>query len=463
MLVSIAVVLLLVVGAGAYGYYRLAKSIKTFDSKGIAKDRPKDIPGTDILLIGSDARGGQNSKLGGGGDSIGRSDTTILVHIYPGAKSAVGVSIPRDSLVTIPPCRLPNGTWTATQTNAMFNSAFSVGLTEQGNPACTVNTVEKMTGLRIDHTVVVNFEGFASMSKAIGGVPVCLPNDVYQGDLDPNLHARGNLIFKAGRQLVQGARALDYVRIRHGLGDGSDIGRIQRQQAFMSSLIMSIKQKGLSANHIFPLVEAATSAMTFDPTLSTPTKLFGFAQQLEGLNPKDIDFITVPWRYDGARVAIVQPDANQLWAALRADRPLTQPPTTPVVSADTAVTLPKGSGSVAVLNGTWTSGLAGQVAAKLDKVGFTADAGNYATRGLTGSEIRYAPADKARAEILAKYIDAKLVPDSTAGTLTLIVGSSHKWTGNQKTVKPKAHKLPASVTENIRKATANPCSNLTYG
>ena len=373
-LISVAMVLMLVVGAGAYGYYRLAGSIKTFDAAGISKHRPKDIPGTDILLIGSDTRSGKNSKLGGGGDSIGRSDTTILVHVYPGAKSAVGVSIPRDSLVTIPPCRLPDGSWTATQTNVMFNSAFTVGLTKKGNPACTVNTVEKMTGLRIDHTVVVNFEGFASMSKAIGGVPVCLPNDVYQGDLDPNLHEQGNLIFKAGRQLVSGARALDYVRIRHGLGDGSDIGRIQRQQAFMSSLIMSIKDKGLTASHIFPLVKAATSAMTFDSTLSSPTSLYSFARQLEGLNPKKIDFITVPWRYDGARVAIVQPDADQLWAALRADRPLVEKKAKAVTAADTT-------------------------------------------------------------------------------------------TDEQKTTKPKKkqHKLPASITDNIRKATSNPCSNLTYG
>jgi LCP family protein required for cell wall assembly len=374
-LISLAVVLMLVVGAGAYGYYRLAGSIKTFDSAGISKHRPKDIPGTDILLIGSDTRSGKNSKLGGGGDSIGRSDTTILVHVYPGAKSAVAVSIPRDSLVTIPPCRLPNGTWTSTQANAMFNSAFTVGLTAKGNPACTVNTVEKMTGLRIDHTVVVNFEGFASMSKAIGGVPVCLPKDIYQGDLDPNLHAQGKLIFTAGRQLVSGAKALDYVRFRHGLGDNSDIGRMKRQQAFMSSLIMSIKDKGLTASHILPLVKSATSSMTFDSSLSSPTSLYSFARQLEGLDPKKIDFLTVPWRYDGARIAIVQPDADELWAALRADRPLVE----------------------------------------------------------------------------KKKAEAVTAADTTTGT--------------QKTTKPKAKtkKLPTSITDNIRKATTNLCSDLSYG
>lgn len=453
------VVLTLIVGVAGYGYYQLAASIKTFDGSGLAKHRPHDIPGTDVLVIGSDARGGANSRLGGSGDNIGRSDTTVLVHIYPGGKSAVAVSIPRDSLVTIPPCKLPNGSWTTMQTDVMFNSAFSVGLSPQGNPACTVNTVEKMTGLRIDHTVVVNFEGFATMSKAIGGVPVCLPKNVYQGDLDPNLHAQGALLFKAGKQLVSGARALDYVRIRHGLGDNSDIGRIQRQQAFMSSLVKTVRDKGLDASHILPLVHAATDALTFDPGLSSPAKLFAFSQQLDGLDPANIDFVTVPWRYDGARVAIVQPDADELWAALRADRPLAGG-SGPKLTAK-AAPLPAGSGTVQVLNGTWTTGLAGRTSTRLDKAGFTATAGNAAIRGFTRSQIRYAPADKARAKVLARYLDAKLVPDPNVHTLTLVLGSSHRWIAGK--APHRAHKLPSSVTDNIRKATANPCSDLTYG
>jgi len=457
-LIGIGVVLVLVVGVAGYGYYQLAASIKTFDGSGLAKHRPHDIPGTDILVIGSDARGGANSRLGGSGDDIGRSDTTVLVHVYPGGKSAVAVSIPRDSLVTIPPCKLPNGSWTTTQTDVMFNSAFSVGLSPQGNPACTVNTVEKMTGLRIDHTVVVNFEGFATMSKAIGGVPVCLPKNIYQGDLDPNLHAQGALLFKAGEQLVSGARALDYVRIRHGLGDNSDIGRIRRQQAFMSSLVKTVRERGLDASHILPLVHAATDALTFDPGLSSPAKLFALSQQLDGLDPANIDFVTVPWRYDGPRVAIVEPDADELWAALRADRPLTGGPGPELVDK---AALPPGSGTVQVLNGTWTTGLAGRTSARLDKAGFTAAAGNAAIRGVTRSQIRYAPVDKARAKVLARYVDAKLVPDPNVHTLTLVLGSSHRWIAGKAV--HRVHKLPSSVTDNIRKATANPCSDLTYG
>ncbi|MCW2786423.1 MAG: cell envelope-related transcriptional attenuator [Marmoricola sp.] len=450
-LIAAGAVLALVISAVGVSYALLAGRIQTFPPGGVAKVRPPDIPATDILLIGTDARGGENTRLGGAGDDVGRSDTTILVHVYPGGKSAVGVSIPRDSLVTIPSCKLPNGTWTAPQPDTMFNAAFSVGETKAGNPACTQNTVEKMTGLHIDHTLVINFAGFAKMSRAVGGVPVCLPQDVYEGDLDPNLHAQGKLIFKAGRQLVSGAAALQYVRVRHGLGDGSDIGRIQRQQAFLASLVVTIKKKGLEINHILPLVKSATASITFDSSLSSPRKLLSFAKGLTSLNPKNIDFVTVPWRYDGARVAIVQPDANELWAALRADRQLTGKGSTK------GPALARGSGTLKVLNGTTISGLAARISTRLTKVGFVGTPGTAPTTTVTTSEIHYRPADAARAKLLARYLGASLVPDASAHTLTLVLGTSHRWKAGH------TKKLPTSVTGNIRKATANACSNLTYG
>lgn len=458
---ALAVVLVLV-GVAAYGYENLSGKIHTFDASGLAKKRPAESAGSaeNLLLIGSDARGGQNSKLGGRGGVVGRSDTTLLVHVYPGRKSAVAVSIPRDTLVTIPACRLPDGSWTQPTADAMFNGAFTVGLTRAGNPACTVNTVEHMSGLRIDHTVVVNFAGFAAMSRAIGGVPVCLPHPVYQGDLNPNLGYQGKVVFPAGRQRVEGARALQYVRVRHGLGDGSDIGRINRQQAFLSSMISTIRRQGLAPNHILPLVDAATKNMTFDPGLSNPAKLFSFAMSLRHLSPAHIDFITMPWRYDGARVSIVQPAANDLWSALRHNRPIDG--SSQNAHHGHAVHRPRGSGAVDVLNGTWTTGIAGDMAARLNNMGFTATAGNAASRGYSHSEILYPPADAARAKLLAEYVHAHLVPDANAHTVLLVLGASHHW---RAAPRAKAHRasLPADLTGGIRKATANICSHLTYG
>ncbi|MET8957477.1 LCP family glycopolymer transferase, partial [Streptomyces sp. NPDC004129] len=258
----------------------------------------------------------------GGGDTndIGRSDTAFVLHIYADHKHALAVSIPRDTLVTVPPCRLPDGSWTTTQTNAIFNSAFSVGQTDKGNPACTQNTVEQLTGLRVDHTVVVDFKGFAALTGVVGGVQVCLPQDVYEKDLDPNRATRGNLLFKKGEQTVSGQQALDYVRIRHGLGDGSDIGRIKRQQAFLSSLIKKVKSDGITPTHLLPLADAATKSLTVDPGLSTANKLISFAMSLKDIDLHNTKFVTLPWRYAGERVAVVEPDASDLWAALKADR-----------------------------------------------------------------------------------------------------------------------------------------------
>lgn len=461
--IGLAVLLLL----ATWGYVGLAGKIQTFDGAGLSRDRPTNTRGQDILLIGTDSRAGVSARLGGAGGTVGRSDTTILVHLYPGGTSAVAVSIPRDTLVTIPPCRLPDGSWTPTQPNAMFNSAFSVGMTAAGNPACTVNTVEKLTGLRIDHTVVANFAGFAAMSKAVGGVPVCLPKPVYEGDLNPLLGHQGKLLFPAGRQIVEGQQALDYVRIRHGIGDGSDIGRIQRQQAFLASLVMTIRRHGLTVSHIWPLVNAATANLTFDPSLSSPTSLLSFAESLTALNPADIDFVTMPWRYDGYRVAIVEPDAARLWSALRRNKPLagmsaSVSPTAAAAASPPGV--PKGTGTVEVLNGTWTRGLAGSIAGRLDAVGYAATAGNAPYRNYTASQIHYRPSDAARAQLLGRYLQATLVPDPRATTLTVYVGTSHQWLRTARpgsSTKPRA--VPPSVTAQIRKATANPCANLSYG
>ncbi|MFD5461025.1 LCP family protein, partial [Streptomyces olivaceus] len=300
--ISLSLIVLVTAGAG-WLYLRLTGNIDTFSADGISDDRPDAASkGENVLVIGSDARTGGNSDLGGGdkGD-IGRSDTAFLLHVYADHRHAVAVSIPRDTLVTIPPCRLPDGTWTEEQSDTMFNAAYSVGQTPEGNPACTQNTVEKLSGLRVDHTVVVDFKGFASLTDVVGGVEVCLPQDLYQRDLNPNRAARGKKLFDKGKQNVSGQRALDYVRIRHGIGDGSDIGRIKRQQAFMSGLLKKIKDDGFTPTKLLPLAEAATDALTVDPGLGSADKLLKFAMSLKDVDLHNTRFVTIPWRYEGSR------------------------------------------------------------------------------------------------------------------------------------------------------------------
>lgn len=466
--VAVSLVVLVVAAAGAV-YLKLNSNISTFDAAGLSKNRPAaaqadangDKP-VNILLIGSDTRSGENGKLGGAGSgAIGRSDTTILLHVYPDHKHAVGVSIPRDSLVDIPPCLLPDGTWSADQPSAMFNSAFSMGNTAKGNPACTQNTIEKMSGLRVDHTLVIDFAGFAAMTSAVHGVEVCVPNAIYQGDMNPNLGYKGNLVLPAGMQKLSGQKALDYVRMRHGIGDNSDVGRMLRQQAFLSALIAKIKGGGMSLTNILPLANAVTKSLTVDPGLNSGLKLARFGMSLQHIDLKNIQFITAPWRYAGKRIDLVHPDVDDLFATLRADRTLqgvnatgkVAPKPTPAPTVD-------GTGiPVSVYNGTTTDGLAGKAAAKLTADHFTvAGTATARTQDHTVTRIEYGAADAAHAKSLATlFPGAQLVPLNIDG-INLVVGQDF---AKSAAATPKP--LPKALTQQARSADANPCSKLSYG
>ena len=163
------------------------------------------------------------------------------------------MSIPRDTMVPIPECTRDDGTVVPAQAAQMFNEAFS-----EGGPACTIKTVEKLTKIRIDNYIVVDFSGFKDMVNALGGVKVCLPYAVN----DPQSH----LDLAAGTHTVKGQQALAYVRTRHGLGDGWDLSRIDRQQAFIGSMVSKVKDKGLllRPDRLYNFLAAATKSLTTD-------------------------------------------------------------------------------------------------------------------------------------------------------------------------------------------------------
>lgn len=469
--VTVSLLVLVTAGAG-WVYMRLNGNISTFSSDGVSGDRPPaSTKGSNVLVIGSDGRTGGNSDLGGGDkDDIGRSDTAFLLHTYADQKHAIAVSIPRDTLVDIPPCKLPDGTWSRPQTDAMFNAAYSVGGTAKGNPACTQNTVEKLTGLRVDHTVVVDFKGFATMTEAVGGVEVCLPQDVYQQDLNPNRPTRGKRIFAKGPQTVSGQRALDYVRIRHGIGDGSDIGRIKRQQAFVASLLKQIKSDGLTPTKLLPLADAATRSMTVDPGLGSADKLVSFAMSMKDIDLHNTKFVTVPWKYQGARVAIVHPDADALWASLRADRTIDGQDAGGKGGTETTAPSPGaaepdyGTGvSVAVYNGTTVTGLAARAARMLEEHGFTVtDTTTASVHTQVKTVIEYGPGQKDQAGKVARALTgAELTPVATTG-IAVVLGTTYA-TEPEATASLPPSAVPSQVTEDARSADDNPCSNLSYG
>ncbi|GGX91237.1 hypothetical protein GCM10010324_41350 [Streptomyces hiroshimensis] len=515
-LVVMAFVVLLAAGAG-WLWLRLNGNISTFDADGLSKNRPgAGVAGQNVLVIGSDSRAGGNSGLGGGEGDVGRSDTAFLLHVYRDREHAIAVSIPRDTLVDIPPCKLPDGSWTSGRTRAMFNSAFSVGESAKGNPACTQNTVEKLTGLRVDHTVVVDFEGFSSMTSAVGGVQVCLPKDVYQGDLNPHRGSRGDLLFAKGQQTVSGRKALDYVRVRHGIGDGSDIGRIQRQQAFVAGLIKKVRAQGFNPTTLLPLADAATRSMTVDPGLGSADKLLSFAMSLKDIGLHDIKFITVPWRYEGDRVDIVRPEADALWASLKADRTLdgkdaggdrskarqTEPVPGNEAGAPQASRSPgpapasqapvSGEGvSVSVANGTRVRGLAARAAAALAQHGFTVgDTGNAEVRNAGTTVIEFGPGKAADARTVARLFPGAYIRGVAADGITVTVGRDYA-SGSASGDTPGGASVGASagasgnvamdagpseapstappgtlstdIAAKARSADDDPCANLSYG
>ncbi|WP_380277827.1 LCP family protein [Kitasatospora purpeofusca] len=502
---SVAGVLVALAGAGGAVYYRLNGNLRSFDPDAIAPDRPPE-PSADaqghrpvnLLLIGSDSRAGRNGDLGGGDEGGARSDTTILLHVHADHRHAVGVSIPRDALVTIPRCKLPNGTWTREQPGQMFNSAFSVGNSEAGNPACTQNTVEKLTGIRIDHTIEVNFAGFAAMTGAVGGVDVCLPNAVHEGNINPNLGRKGKVVLAKGRQRVSGQQALDYVRLRHGIGDDSDVGRMKRQQAFLASLLARIKTKGLNPGTLLPLADAATRSMTVDPGLDSAAKLMDFALTLKDIDLHEVKFLTTPWRYSGARIDLVHPAVDTLWRTLQADRtidgqdatgrqpdataapsppaPAPSPPSLPTPTSPPTPTLGADGAPIRVTvhNGTGTPGLAARAAETLRaaRVTVAATATARGTARAATTTVEYGAGQRTNAQrVAALFPGAAVAPGRGAG-ISVRLGLDYAAVAAPAAAAPTgaagaptgaAAALPAEVVSGARSADDDICSNVSYG
>ncbi|MFJ9777547.1 LCP family protein [Kitasatospora sp. NPDC101157] len=277
-------------------------------------ERPGRAAGTEgarnILLIGSDDRTGTNSSYGGQPGSQ-RSDTTILLHLAADRRHATAVSIPRDVMVTVPSCEKPDGSRSKPGT-MQFNWAF-----ELGGPACSIRTVEQLSGIRVDHYVILDFSGFKTMVDAIGGVEVCVPQPIHDKD--------AKLDLAAGRQVLHGEQALGYVRARESLGDGSDTQRMGRQQQFLASLIRKVQSQGVLLNptKLWPVLDAATSSVKADGGLSSLGALYDLTKDLRGLPSENVVFLTAPrrpYRYDSDRDEFVQPQTTQLFTALRADR-----------------------------------------------------------------------------------------------------------------------------------------------
>ncbi|MGW7270090.1 LCP family protein [Streptomyces sp. NPDC054864] len=313
--------LVLVAGGAGWAVYNKLDGNITKDTDAAAelaryeKERPTALVNgaQNILLVGSDTRAGRGNKKYGRDPGTQRSDTTILLHLAADRHSATAVSIPRDVMVDIPSCRKSDGSRTRAQF-AQFNWAFQFGGT-----ACTIRTVEKMTKIRVDHHMVVDFAGFKDMVEAVDGVQVCLKKPINDKD--------ARLRLPAGRHTLNGEQALGYVRARKSIGNGSDTERMDRQQQFLAALVNKVQSNDVLLNpaKLYPVLDAATSSLTTDPALASLRGLYELVRGMRNIPTEQVQFLTVPRRsyvYDANRDELVEPAADELFTRLRTDAPL---------------------------------------------------------------------------------------------------------------------------------------------
>lgn len=335
---SIAACALLAFGVGgvATAYMKLQSNIQGGDFEALIAERPErtkpDPEDQDkgeplnLLLIGSDDRSGENAGIGGSFEGM-RSDTTILMHISAERDRVELISLPRDLMVDIPACRMTNGKETVA-TYDQFNAAFAFGAVVGGDvesaAACAIATTEKLTDVYIDGYFVVDFKGFITMVDAIGGVDVCVPNDIHAPKAN-------NLRLEAGMQHLDGAVALDYARARvgKGLGDGSDLGRIERQQQLLATTVNKVLSKNLLTQQVelYRFLDAATKSLAADEKFASIPTLAGLAYSLRNIDGGNITFMTpkvVAYPQDPNRVIFTE-DAQEIWRKIAADEPIKPP------------------------------------------------------------------------------------------------------------------------------------------
>jgi LCP family protein required for cell wall assembly len=309
--------------ATGYAVFRhFNDNIDQANISGLLGKRPADLhpQAENIMVIGSDSRtaGGMNGEFGTG-LTTDQSDTLMIIHIPADRQWAEVMSIPRDSWVNIPACTMGDGKLSA-PTDFKINEAFALG-NLYGNrtalgAACTIKTVEQDTGIYVNHFIVVNFLGFEHMVAALGGVEECSPV--------PLDGPGSGLDLSAGYHLLDPTEALAYVRARHGLGDGSDLDRIVRQQAFMASLISRARSEWYNPLAIYQFLDAATSSLTVDSQLGGLMGLYSLEQSLRSVPASKIAFFALPNHIDPAATADVlwtQPEDSEIFASFRDDVP----------------------------------------------------------------------------------------------------------------------------------------------
>jgi LCP family protein required for cell wall assembly len=311
---ALAVALVSGTGVAAVAVWDVASSARDSVALATSLDEIPQIGaiegGVNVLLVGSDSREGQDEVFGEDEGTV-LNDVNMIVHIAADHKSATVVSIPRDMVVPIAECPDGGGGWQG-PINATLND---------GGLACVVLTVEELTGLSIPYAAVVQFDGVIELADALGGVDVCVAEEINDDFTQTYL--------TAGNHTLSGIAALQFLRTRHGVGDGSDLSRISNQQVFLSALVRKLKSEGTLTNPLtlYNLAKAAVSNLTLSESLNNVDTMVSIAMALRSIPLDRVVFVQYPGSTGGegiylGKVAPKQEAADELFAALIADLPI---------------------------------------------------------------------------------------------------------------------------------------------
>jgi LCP family protein required for cell wall assembly len=269
--------------------------------------------GFNILIVGDDTRAGQGGIGAGPGDEGALNDVTMLLHVSADHTWASAVSFPRDMIVPHPRCSKGG-----TAAGLPVNTALSYG-----GLSCVVTVIEAFTGVSIQFAGLITFDGVIEMSDAVGGVQVCITGPMVDNYSGIDLPA-------AGDYTLQGAEALAFLRARHAVGDGSDLGRISSQQVFLSSLVRKMESSGTLGNPltVYKIAKAATSSMQLSTSLDSIPTMVSIASTLKNIPPANVTFVQYPGSTGGTGIFAgkVQPTlglGNQLMDLIKSDTPFT--------------------------------------------------------------------------------------------------------------------------------------------
>jgi LCP family protein required for cell wall assembly len=272
--------------------------------------------GVNLLIIGSDSREGQGDGFGDPDEETAvLNDVNLLLHISEDHSHASVVSFPRDMLVDVPACTDPadpagDPLWELY--DVKINSVL-----EHGGMPCVVKTIEQLTGVSIPFAGVVQFMGAAAISEAVGGVEVCVAEPIEDEHTD--------LYLEAGTHELRGLQALQFLRTRYGVGDGSDLGRISNQQVFMSALTRTVQSDGTLNDPVklFSIAKAALLNMQLSDSLTDPTRLVSIAKAVKDTDLAQIAFIQYPTAYTDGWAALVPTESAEIVnLALQNDTPV---------------------------------------------------------------------------------------------------------------------------------------------